>query len=182
MRDWCIFSVDVRNARKLGHEPLDPPSLAGDRRTGRTYRSALRGARVWLNIPLARTRVRHKAQAPKASIASVAARQVSPLLKNYRPACLAGLQTGESKNDCSQARRGGARGLPVRPARGCSRLGASSQSRPPDARAHCGVSGQVARRNQDAEEGSSHPARPTATGRRRSRASSAGIAGSTDAV
>src|SRR5438270_6388302 len=97
MRDWCIFSVDVRNARKLGHEPLDPPSLAGDRRTGRTYRSALRGARVWLNIPLARTRVRHKAQAPKASIASVAARQVSPLLKNYRPACLAGLQRGSRK-------------------------------------------------------------------------------------
>ena len=27
MRDWCIFSIDVRNARKLGHEPLDPPSL-----------------------------------------------------------------------------------------------------------------------------------------------------------
>jgi len=27
MRDWCIFNIDVRNARKLGHEPLDPPSL-----------------------------------------------------------------------------------------------------------------------------------------------------------
>lgn len=28
MRDWCVFNIEVRDARKLGHEPLDPPSLA----------------------------------------------------------------------------------------------------------------------------------------------------------
>ena len=27
MRDWCVFNVEIRDARKLGHEPLDPPSL-----------------------------------------------------------------------------------------------------------------------------------------------------------
>jgi len=27
MKDWCVFNIEIRVARKLGHEPLDPPSL-----------------------------------------------------------------------------------------------------------------------------------------------------------
>lgn len=27
MRDWCVFDIAILNARKLGHEPLDQPSL-----------------------------------------------------------------------------------------------------------------------------------------------------------
>ncbi len=27
MREWCVFDVEVRMARRLGHEPLDAPSL-----------------------------------------------------------------------------------------------------------------------------------------------------------
>jgi len=27
MRDWCVFNIEIRIARKVGHEPLDPRSL-----------------------------------------------------------------------------------------------------------------------------------------------------------
>ena len=27
MRGWCVFNIEIRNARKLGHEPLDASSL-----------------------------------------------------------------------------------------------------------------------------------------------------------
>lgn len=27
MKEWCVFNVEVKTARGLGHEPLDPPSL-----------------------------------------------------------------------------------------------------------------------------------------------------------
>jgi pimeloyl-ACP methyl ester carboxylesterase len=27
MREWCVFGIEIRKARKLGHEPLDQPSF-----------------------------------------------------------------------------------------------------------------------------------------------------------